>query len=267
MKEKTKLGNLLSKKMELKTSICLSENTIAELIDNKLSQTERKNAFEHLNSCKNCFEVYQIASLVLNRNKRKNMRIPLSIAASIIIFFLIGFYYNIYNPNKLEYDKPQAFEPKVKSIINEKQDMKKKKLVIEKEETKTKSEKVRDKKKVEKMQKVAKLNQNELKDEETLSSQPTVSLRAAQGKKSNNILRTENIPLKKKKIKSEFSILSNHGFVHNDINNFGRLNKEQTNILLYKWEKILLKLKGTEKKIAKETIYFLRKQQAINNKR
>lgn len=268
MKEKTKLGNLLSKKMELKTSICLSENTIAELIDKKLSLTERENAFEHLNSCKDCFEVYQISSSISKRNNKKSMRIPLSIAASIIIVFFIGIYHNMDNPTKLEFDKTQVYKPKVKSIIKVTQDLKEKSLVLEKEETKTKSEMVRSKKKIVKMQKVDRLNRGELKDEETFSSQPTVFLRKPEKNINQNISKKEsNAVLNKTKISSEFTVLSNQGFIHNNINNFGKLNDEQTNILLSKWEEMLLKLKGTEKKIAKETIVFLRKQQMINNKR
>ncbi len=96
--ENVKLGKLLSTKMEeKKETTCLSDNTLSEFIENKLPFEEREKVLKHLNSCHDCFDVYKITSSTLaelKKVRKSNITRSLSIAASIMFVFLIGFYYS-----------------------------------------------------------------------------------------------------------------------------------------------------------------------------
>lgn len=112
-----KLGYLLSEQIEGKKTKCLSDNSISQLIDNTLSSIQRMEVFKHLNSCENCFEIYKISSeFVTSKEKKinKTVSIPLSLAASILFVFLLGYYYSTYY--KSDSTAPKI-SPKMDSIV------------------------------------------------------------------------------------------------------------------------------------------------------
>ena len=220
--ENKNLGHLLVKKMDRITDKCLSENTIAELIENKLTSDKKEEVFEHFNSCNECFEVYQMSLSVLNDgvDKKKEIIKPLSIAASIIFVFLIGFYYSNYykseTNNAVTYQKKEPLlkvatddgrsldisshqkKSGKKHLMKDKAPNKsvsegisppeEKKQNIEAEEVitlgdlkpKVLSENDKSEKRVSKTQEVERFEKNEYKDDEVSSVKPSVSLRVSQ---------------------------------------------------------------------------------------
>lgn len=117
--ENLKLGKSLSTKMEeKKDTTCLSDNTLSEFIENKLSYEEREKVLEHLNSCRDCFEVYKVTSSTLadlKKVRKSNITRSLSIAASIMFVFLIGFYYSNFYKTQPEV-KEEKLEFRTKRI-------------------------------------------------------------------------------------------------------------------------------------------------------
>jgi len=276
-----KLIHSLMENIKKESNYCLSENTISEFIENKLSKEEREKVLKHLNICDRCFEIYSLTTStyyeVHRINKTKRIKY-LSIAASIIIVLFIGVFY------KSSYKaKPKTYwifkKNSVKAELKQKKVRKKtsNRLKTKKQEKIT-SLSLKEKKLPKKTEeKEDKLSISEPKKEKTKYRKPSVKLSKTilaetksiqtadesrvgmiktESKKNAakmNFQRLEQIDINK-----EYSLLVQEGYFYKGKNHFKERTVEKLTKILTRWKKIYPYLIGEKKLIAEETINYLK---------
>ncbi len=134
-------------------SDCIPDNLMSEFIENSLPEVEKKTVMQHLNSCDDCFEIYRLSLEMTEadqtpeltsipipipepqRQSARNLK-PLAIAASIILVFLIGFFYSNLRKGMVP-DKPHPTEAlqAIKAKEPKRERLKKEKNIVTRSES------------------------------------------------------------------------------------------------------------------------------------